>query len=115
MAVIKEIHGTKPTIGNNCFLAETAAIIGDVTMGDNCSIWYGTVLRGDVNTITIGNNGAEGGCQTHKIQSYSIGQSVPAAVTVLQRQACSAGVTATQHEADSIARGNCIGSRECKA
>ncbi len=56
MAIIKEIRGTKPTIGNNCFLAETAAIIGDVTMGDNCSIWYGTVLRGDVNTITIGNN-----------------------------------------------------------
>ena len=43
-------------IGNDCFIAETAAIIGDVTMGNNCSIWYGTVLRGDVNSITIGNN-----------------------------------------------------------
>ena len=43
-------------MGSNCYLAETAAIIGDVTMGDNCSIWFGTVLRGDVNTITIGNN-----------------------------------------------------------
>lgn len=45
-----------PKIGANCFMAETAAIIGDVAIGDNCSIWYGTVLRGDVNTITIGNN-----------------------------------------------------------
>ena len=56
MAIIKEIRGFKPTIGNDCFIAETAAVIGDVTMGDNCSIWYGTVLRGDVNSITIGNN-----------------------------------------------------------
>lgn len=56
MAVIKEVRGFMPKIGANCFMAETAAIIGDVTIGDNCSIWYGTVLRGDVNTITIGNN-----------------------------------------------------------
>ena len=56
MAIIREIRGFKPTIGNDCFIAETAAIIGDVTMGDNCSIWYGTVLRGDVNAIRIGNH-----------------------------------------------------------
>lgn len=56
MAVIREIRGFKPSIGENCFLAETAAVIGDVIMGDNCSIWYGTVLRGDVNSIRIGNN-----------------------------------------------------------
>lgn len=56
MAIIKEIRGYRPKIGENCFLAETAAIIGDVTMGNNCSVWYGTVLRGDVNSISIGNN-----------------------------------------------------------
>ena len=56
MAIIKEVRGFMPKIGANCFMAETAAIIGDVTIGDNCSIWYGTVLRGDVNTMTIGNN-----------------------------------------------------------
>lgn len=55
MAIIKEVRGYTPKMGSNCFLAETAAIIGDVTMGNDCSIWYGTVLRGDVNTITIGN------------------------------------------------------------
>ena len=55
MAIIKELNGTTPQMGNNCFLAETAVVIGDVTMGDDCSIWYGTVLRGDVNSITIGN------------------------------------------------------------
>ena len=55
MAIIKELNGTTPQMGNNCFLAETAVVIGDVTMGNDCSIWYGTVLRGDVNSITIGN------------------------------------------------------------
>lgn len=55
MAIIKEIRGFAPKIGENCFVAETAAIIGDVTIGNDCSVWYGTVLRGDVNTITIGN------------------------------------------------------------
>ena len=55
MALIKKLRGFTPTIGANVFLAETAVIIGDVTIGDDCSIWYGAVLRGDVNTITIGN------------------------------------------------------------
>ena len=55
MAIIKKVREFNPKIGANCFLAETAVVIGDVTIGDNCSIWYGTVLRGDVNTITIGN------------------------------------------------------------
>lgn len=56
MAIIKEVRGFTPAIGKNCYMAETAAIIGDVTLGDNCSIWFGTVLRGDVNSISIGNN-----------------------------------------------------------
>ena len=55
MAIIKEVRGLCPTIGENCFLAETAAVIGEVSIGNDCSIWYGTVLRGDVNSITIGN------------------------------------------------------------
>ena len=55
MAIIKSVRGFTPKIGKNCFLADNAAIIGDTTIGDDCSIWFGTVLRGDVNTITIGN------------------------------------------------------------
>lgn len=55
MAVIREIKGMTPKFGENCFFAETAVVIGDVVMGDDCSIWYGAVLRGDVNSITIGN------------------------------------------------------------
>ena len=55
MAIIRELRGITPKIGKNCFIAENAVIIGDVTIGDDCSIWYGVVLRGDVNTIRIGN------------------------------------------------------------
>ncbi len=55
MAIIKSVRGFTPKMGEGCFLADNAAIIGDVTMGSECSIWFGTVLRGDVNTITIGN------------------------------------------------------------
>ena len=55
MAIIKSVRGFTPVIGKDCFLAENAVIIGDDTMGDECSVWFSTVLRGDVNTITIGN------------------------------------------------------------
>ena len=55
MPIIRELRGFTPKIGKNCFIAENAVIIGDVTIGDDCSIWYGVVLRGDVNTIRIGN------------------------------------------------------------
>lgn len=52
--LIKKVRGYTPKMGRDCFIADNAAIIGDVTMGDDCSVWFGTVLRGDVNTITIG-------------------------------------------------------------
>jgi len=55
MALIQSVRGFVPKIGENCFLAENAVIIGDTVIGDNCSIWYNAVLRGDVNSIRIGN------------------------------------------------------------
>jgi carbonic anhydrase/acetyltransferase-like protein (isoleucine patch superfamily) len=55
MALIKDLLGKTPQIGNNTFLAETATIIGDVEMGTECSIWYNAVIRGDVNFIKLGN------------------------------------------------------------
>ena len=55
MAIIKKLNGHTPKFGKNCFLADNAAIIGDVKMGDDCSIWFGAVLRGDVHSIRIGN------------------------------------------------------------
>jgi carbonic anhydrase/acetyltransferase-like protein (isoleucine patch superfamily) len=55
MALIKEVLGHTPQIGNDTYLAETATIIGDVIMGEQCSIWFNAVIRGDVNTIRMGN------------------------------------------------------------
>ncbi len=55
MAIIKKLNGKSPVFGKNCFFAENAVIIGDVVMGDNCSIWYGAILRGDVHYIKMGN------------------------------------------------------------
>ena len=54
MAIIKELKGDRPIIGERTFLAETATLIGTVSMGCDCSIWYGAVLRGDVGAIRLG-------------------------------------------------------------
>jgi len=55
MPLIKKVRGFEPQIGNGCYLADNATIIGDTIIGDNCSIWFNTVIRGDVNSIRIGN------------------------------------------------------------
>ncbi|MDH4091706.1 MAG: gamma carbonic anhydrase family protein [Cyclobacteriaceae bacterium] len=56
MALIRSVRGFSPKFGNNCFLAENATIVGEVLMGDNCTVWFNAVVRGDVHSITIGNN-----------------------------------------------------------
>jgi gamma-carbonic anhydrase len=56
MAIIKKVKGILPKWGKNCFIADNATLTGDVIMGDNCSIWFNAVVRGDVHTIRIGNN-----------------------------------------------------------
>jgi carbonic anhydrase/acetyltransferase-like protein (isoleucine patch superfamily) len=55
MPVILPVKGVLPTFGNDCYIAPNATIVGDVVMGDNCSIWFNAVLRGDVNIIRMGN------------------------------------------------------------
>jgi gamma-carbonic anhydrase len=56
MAIIRSVKGVKPVFGNNCFLADNATITGNVVMGEDCSIWFNAVVRGDVHSIRIGNN-----------------------------------------------------------
>lgn len=55
MALILPVHDISPKFGKNCFLAENATIVGDVIMGEQCSVWFQAVVRGDVNSIRIGN------------------------------------------------------------
>ena len=52
--LLKSVRGFTPRWGKDCFLAENATLIGDVTMGDQCSVWYQAVIRGDVHHIRIG-------------------------------------------------------------
>ncbi len=54
MALIKPVHGIYPQFGNDCYLAENATIVGDVICGDQCSFWFNAVVRGDVNSIRMG-------------------------------------------------------------
>ncbi len=55
MALILPVKGISPTMGQDCYLAPNATIVGDVCMGDFCSVWFNAVIRGDVNSIKIGN------------------------------------------------------------
>ncbi len=73
MAIIRSVRGFTPKIGKNCFIAENAIIIGDVEIGDDCSIWYGAVLRGDVNSIRIGNGvNIQDGSVIHTLYQKSV-------------------------------------------
>lgn len=56
MALIQSVNGIEPKFGDNCFLADNATVVGEVIMGKNCSVWFNAVVRGDVNSITIGDN-----------------------------------------------------------
>jgi gamma-carbonic anhydrase len=56
MSIIKSVRGFTPIFGANCFLADGAVVVGEVIMGDNCTVWFNAVVRGDVHSITIGNN-----------------------------------------------------------
>lgn len=55
MPVILPVKGVDPKFGKNCFIAPNATVVGDVVIGDDCSIWFNAVVRGDVNSIRIGN------------------------------------------------------------
>lgn len=75
MAIIKKLNGTVPKIGKGCFIAENAAIVGDVIIGENCSIWYGAVLRGDVNPIIVGNRvNIQDGAVLHTLHKKSVAE-----------------------------------------
>lgn len=55
MALILPVKGVSPKFGDNCYLAENSTVVGDVTMGNDCSVWFTAVVRGDVHYIKIGN------------------------------------------------------------
>ena len=80
MALIKSYRGMRPKWGKECYFSENATIVGDVTMGDECSVWFNAVVRGDVAPITIGDrtNVQDGSCihVTHDTGPTHIGSDV---------------------------------------
>ncbi|WP_186756315.1 gamma carbonic anhydrase family protein [Echinicola salinicaeni] len=56
MALLKKVNGKSPEMGADCWLADNATVVGDVVMGDNCTVWFNAVVRGDVHEIRIGEN-----------------------------------------------------------
>ena len=80
MALIKKCRGFEPQFGNDCWLAENSTVVGDVVMGDQCSVWFNAVIRGDVNSIRMGNkvtiqDGAVVHC-TYEKTTVSLGNNV---------------------------------------
>jgi carbonic anhydrase/acetyltransferase-like protein (isoleucine patch superfamily) len=80
MPVILPVEGISPTFGENCFIAPNATVVGDVSMGNDCSVWFNAVVRGDVNSIKIGNkvnvqDGAVIHCTYQRSKTY-IGNNV---------------------------------------
>ena len=80
MALIKEVNGLSPVFGEGVYLAENATVVGDVVMGENCSVWFNAVVRGDVHFIKVGNkvniqDGAVIHC-TYKKYPTTIGNNV---------------------------------------
>ena len=120
MAIIKEVRGHVPVVGEGTFLAETAVLIGDVTVGRDCSIWYGAVLRGDVNSIRIGDRtniqdgavvhtlyeGAQHPSQAHIGSDVSIGHNAIIHGAVIE-DGCLIGMGATVLDNAVVASG-CI-------
>ena len=80
MALIKTVCGLTPKFGKDCYFSENATIVGDVTMGDHCTVWFNAVVRGDVNYIKIGNrvNIQDGSClhTLYKKAAIEIGDDV---------------------------------------
>lgn len=80
MPLIKSIKNTTPTFGNDCYIAENATVIGDLICGEQCSFWFNSVVRADVNQIRFGNkvnvqDGAIVHC-TYKKSATTIGNNV---------------------------------------
>ncbi|MCK5782338.1 MAG: gamma carbonic anhydrase family protein [Flavobacteriales bacterium] len=80
MALIKKLNGSEPQWGDNCYFSENATVIGEVKMGDDCSVWFNAVIRGDVNYIKMGNkvNVQDGAVihATYKTAPTNIGNNV---------------------------------------
>lgn len=119
LATIRAFDGKRPVLGQRVFVAETAAIIGDVVIGDQSSIWYGTVLRGDVMAIRVGaRTSIQDGTIVHVTSGVS-GTSIGSDCTIghaaiihacTVEDQCLIGMGATLLDRARIGRGSLVGA-----
>ena len=123
MALIVNVRGYEPEIGKDTWLAENATIIGNTKIGENCSIWYNAVLRGDVNAITIGNHtniqdgvvihtlydGSKNPSQTHIGNYVSVGHNAVIHGAIIEDD-CLIGMGAIVLDGAVVGRGSIIGA-----
>ena len=100
MAIIKTVKGLSPKWGRDCYFSENAAIVGEVVMGDECSVWFNAVVRGDVAPVTLGNR--------VNIQDGAVVHVTNTTGPVLMEDDVTVGHNATVH-ACTIRRGALIG------
>ncbi|MEA2041958.1 MAG: gamma carbonic anhydrase family protein [Bacteroidota bacterium] len=73
MSTIKPVRGFTPKFGKNCYFAEGSVVVGDVITGDDCSFWFNSVVRGDVNSIRLGNKvNVQDGAILHTLYKKSV-------------------------------------------
>jgi len=73
MGIIKSVRGFTPQLGENCFVSDTAVIVGDVIAGNECSFWFNAIIRGDVNSIRLGNKvNIQDGAVLHTLYQKSV-------------------------------------------
>ena len=106
MAIIKTVKGLSPKWGRDCYFSENAAIVGEVVMGDECSVWFNAVVRGDVAPVTLGNR--------VNIQDGAVVHVTNTTGPVLMEDDVTVGHNATVH-ACTIRRGALIGMGSTQA
>ncbi len=119
MAIIKSYNGISPQWGEGCYFSETAAIVGDVRMGRECSVWFSAVVRGDVSYIQMGDrcNVQDGACvhvstePGHVIMEddVTIGHNATVHACTL-RQGCLVGMGATVLDGAVVGKGAIVGA-----
>ena len=116
MPIIRPVHNIYPVMGNNCFLADTAVLVGDVIMGDDCSVWWGAVVRGDVNSIRIGDRvNIQDGAVIHALSQLKIAAQAGGNIMEPSIQCAKAGVT-TGEWADALRqKGRMVGGEKLAA
>lgn len=119
MSIVRSVRGFTPQFGKRCFLADNAVVVGDVIMGEDCSVWFSAVVRGDVNSIRIGNQvNVQDGAVLHTLyqkstvdieDNVSIGHNACVHGAYIERD-CLIGINAVLLDHVRVGQGSIVGA-----